>query len=38
MQHMKHAPSAWLKIVAYKITADKIAADKIAADKRILVL
>jgi hypothetical protein len=30
---MKHAPSAWLKIVAYKI-----AADKIAADKRILVL
>jgi hypothetical protein len=33
MQHMKHAPSAWLKIAAYNITADKIAADK-----RILVL
>jgi hypothetical protein len=30
---MKRAPSAWLKIAAYKITADKIAADK-----RILVL
>jgi len=30
---MKRAPSAWLRIAAYKI-----AADKIAADKRILVL